>query len=173
MVISRYRTILIGLGLVTVFLLSYFTVRWTTAPGHPGGDPNGRVLNTMKGVERVVPSSATNISIRASDAQWLPACHEFSNSRPGWDKAMVYVKFSDSNREDVVDRQIGSALEKDGWSSAPIRVTRGQGLVPHWVRAVSGAQPIDAFAYETPAGSNSWFLTASWQPPGPAYQECP
>ena len=169
---SRSR-VLLGLGLVIVAFLVYFTVRWSTTQLHPGGDPRGTVFNTMKGIERALPSGATIVSIQASDTQWLPACAEIANSRAGWDKASVYVKFSDPDPEAIVDRRIASGLEGSGWTPLPMLITRGQGLVPHWVRTVSGARPIDAFAYAVPAGSSTWFLTASWQPPGPADQGCP
>jgi hypothetical protein len=169
--VSRSLTVTAGV-LAVVAVCAYAVARWGF-PGHAGGDPNGTVLNTMKGIQRAIPSDATSIRVRASDSQWLPACAGVESSHAGWDSASVYVTFSDSDSGAIVDRQIASGLEGGGWAPRPMRITRGQGLVPHWIRSVSGARPIDAFAYAVPAGSDTWFLTASWQPPGPADQGCP
>ena len=164
---------LIAMGLVLVALVTSFALRWQSARSHPGGDPNGTVFTTMKGIDRAVPLGATGVSVQASDTQWLPACSQIANSHAGWDKASVYVRFSDRNPGSLIDRQIAGGLERSGWVPVPMRITRGQGLVPHWVRVVNAGEPIDAFAYAVPAGSDSWFLTAAWQPPGPVDQGCP
>ena len=164
---------LIAMGLLLVALVTSFALRWQSARSHPGGDPNGTVLHTMKGIDRAVPLGATGVSVEASDTQWLPACSQIANAHAGWDKASVYVRFSDRDPSSLIDSQIAGALESAGWAPEAMRITRGQGLVPHWVRTVNGGQPIDAFAYAVPAGSDSWFLTATWQPPGPVDQGCP
>jgi hypothetical protein len=127
----------------------------------------------MKTLGRAVPSAASNVSIEGSETHWLRACAEIANSHAGWDKASVDVRFSDPDPGALVDRQIASGLERSGWVPLRMRITKGQGVVPHWVRSVNGARPIDAFAYAVPAGSKTWFLTASWQPPGPVDQGCP
>src|SRR6516162_1291920 len=100
----------------------------------------------MKGIDRAIPFGATGVSIRASDSQWLPACSEIANSHAGWDKASVYVRFSDRDPSSLIDRQIAGGLDGSGWAPVPMRITRGQGPVPHWVRTVNGGHPIDAFA---------------------------
>ena len=170
---TGHRSTLVVTGLLLLSLLAIFTLWWQPAHGHAGGDPNGTVLYTMKGIDRAVPLDATGVSIQSSDSQWLPACSQIANSHAGWDKASVYVRFSDRDPSSLIDRHIASGLESSGWASAPMRITRGQGLVPHWVRRIDEGPPIDAFAYAVPAGSDSWFLTATWQPPGPVDQGCP
>lgn len=154
----------------TVLLL--VPVSSTGAQPHPGGDPNSAVLDTMKSIKATVPPGATHISVRAYPAQWVPGWGEIRNSRAGWDEEMVYVTFSVRDSPLLVDGQIARRLQKSGWSFSPMRITEGQGLAPHWLRTVSGAQPMNAFAYAVPSGSNAWFLTASWQPP-PVGEGCP
>lgn len=163
---------LVGLGAVAAIVLAFFTVSSVTAASHPGGDPSGKVLNTMKGIKRAVPPVATDVNVRAYPTQWVSGCPETGDSRAGWDKETVYVTFGDHDSAAVVDRQITSALERFGWSYAPMRITKGQGLVPHWLRGVSRSRPMDAFAFAVPNGSGAWFLSASWQPL-PIGEGCP
>jgi hypothetical protein len=163
---------LVGAGVIVAAVLLFVVVSSTIAQPHPGGDPDGAVLHTMKGIRAAVPPEATHVSVRTYPTQWVPGCPEITKARSGWDKETVYVTFSDRDPTVVVEHQIASALQKSGWSSSPMRITEGQGLVPHWLRMVRGAQPIDAFAYAVPAGSIAWFLTASWQP-HPGGQGCP
>jgi hypothetical protein len=149
------------------------SVWWSGRPDHPGGDPDGSVLKVMVNIERAVPSGSTRMSQRATDSQWGPACTSFPNAHAGWNEASVYVNFSDAEDVDGVTNQVGAVLEHEGWRFAPMRITRGQGLVPHWTRTVHQGPPIDAFVYAVPNGSSTWLLTASWQPPGPKDQSCP
>lgn len=127
----------------------------------------------MESIERAVPPGASHVSERADDAYWGPACPDFPNAHAGWNQASVYVDFSDVESAPVVTSQVSAALEREGWTFAPARITRGQGNVPHWSKAVRVGPPIDAFAYAVPAGSSAWSITASWQPPGPVDQSCP
>lgn len=144
---------LVGLGgLVAAIALVLVTVNSVSAQRHPGGDPSGTVLNTMKGIERAVPAGATQTKVRTYPTQWVTGCPETRNPQAGWDKEAVYVTFTDPDPAALVDGQIASTLEKSGWSPSPMRITKGQGLVPHWQRTVSKAQPIDAFAYAVPNG---------------------
>jgi hypothetical protein len=142
------------------------------ARSHPGGDPNGTVVQTMKTIRFAVPPDAKHVSIHAYPTQWVPGCSEIRNSRAGWDEETVYVTFTVRDSATLVDRHIGTVLQMSGWSSSPMRITEGQGLVPHWLRTVSGAPPINAFAYAAPSGSDAWFLTASWRP-RPVGEGCP
>jgi len=171
---ARRSLVLLGVGALIGALVIYVVVRWGTESTHPGGDPNGTVFKRMEAIEHAVPSGATIIHTRTSEAQWVPGCAEISDSHSGWSKASVYVTFSDSDPQATVDIQIDRSLRSSGWSYAPMRITKGQGLVPHWViSSLSEDRPIDAFAFVTPEGSNSWLLSASWQPPGPIGQGCP
>ena len=144
------RLTLIVTALLILAVMTLFVLRWHSSQSHPGGDPNGTVLTTMEGIDRAVPLGATGVSVQASDTQWLPACSLIANSHAGWNKASVYVRFSDRNPGSLIDRQIAGGLERSGWVPVPMRITRGQGLVPHWVRAVNAGEPIDAFAYAVP-----------------------
>ncbi len=171
MAVRRSR-VWVGIGVMAQTVLLLVAVSSTSAQPHPGGNPNSAVLNTMKGIKAAAPPEATHISVHVYPTQWVSGCSEIKNSRAGWDKETVYVTFSVRDSAVLVDRQIARALQKSGWSLSPMRITEGQGLVPHWLRTVGGAQPINAFAYAVPSGSNTWFLTASWQP-RPVGEGCP
>jgi hypothetical protein len=160
-------------GVVMSLTVIGVVVWWNHGPNRPGGDPNGRELKVMEGIERAVPPGATQVSHRAADSYWGPACPDIPNAQAGWNNASVYVNFSDLESAPQVTRQVSAVLERQGWIFSPMRITVGQGLVPHWTRSVRGGRPIDAFAYAVPHGSSAWFLTASWQPPGPVDGSCP
>lgn len=164
--------VLVGLGVIATIVLVSLIVDSVTAASHPGGDPGGKVLNTMKGIKRAVPPGATDVNVRAYPTQWVSGCPDSRTPRIGWDKQTVYVDFSDHDPAAIVDREIASTLQRLGWSYSPMRITKGQGLVPHWLRGVSGSRPIDAFAFAVPDGSSVWFLSASWQP-RPVGDGCP
>jgi hypothetical protein len=169
---SPSRAAVIGLGGVVVGLVGFITVTVAATNRHPGGDPNGTVLRTMRGIERAVPRDATHISRHEYPTQWVQGCSEVPNAHAGWNKETVYVAFSDEDSAAYVDQQISSALARSGWSLSPMRITKGQGTVPHWLRTVRQGQAINAFAYAVPKGASAWSLTASWQPQ-PVGQGCP
>lgn len=170
---SRSQT-LAALGVVVVGSLAFALVAWAMrGQHHPGGDPRGSVLRTMLSIRDAVPAGAMSVTTWSSDAEWLPPCPQFAQAQAGWGEALVSVTFADRAPGAHIDSLMAQQLQRSGWAPEPMRITKGQGLVPHWVRKVRGSPPIDAFAYSTPAGSTTWHLTASWRPPGPVAQQCP
>jgi hypothetical protein len=126
----------------------------------------------MKGIEAAVPPGATHITLHEYPTTWVQGCAGVPNAHAGWNRETIYVNFSDTQSTAIIDSQIARVLAKSGWSRSPMRITKGQGPVPHWVRKVNNSAPIDIFAYAVPRGSSTWFFTASWQP-RPVGQGCP
>ena len=170
MAVRRPR-VFVGFGVMVAAVLLFAWATSTIAQSHSGGDPNGIVLTAMKGIRAAVPPKATHVAVRSYPTEWVAGCSGIPNARAGWDKETVYVTFTDSDPAPSVDHQIASAVHKSGWTLSPMRITKGHGLVSHWLRTVRRAQ-IDAFAFAVSAGSENWWLSASWQPQ-PVGEGCP
>jgi hypothetical protein len=141
--------------------------------GHSGGDPGGKVLGTLKRIRLVVPLGASGVNIQSSDAAWLPACAEIPGSHAGWGDVAVTVRFTDTATSASVIANVDAVLHRGGWIRHDLRTSPSQGLIPHWTLKVPHDSRATAYAYPVPAGSHAWFITASWQPPGPVDEGCP
>jgi hypothetical protein len=139
----------------------------STADQQSGGDPGGKVLRRLETIRSAVPSGALGISVVPIAATWMGACASDSNSHAGWVEDRVTVGFTDTAPAAMVKATIDSGLRSLGWVRHDIVITSGQGPTAHWSRAVRGGRRADAFAFPVPSGSSNWFLTATWQPPGP------
>ena len=133
--------------------------------GHSGGDPRGVVLHRLISVAADVPPDATDVQTGATDASWQPACPD-GTGRPGWSLVSVRTKFITGESESGVSSQFSAALRQQGWSRHDEVVTQGQGPVLHWIMVVGPGRLADTFVYPVPRGSDHWYVTASWQPPG-------
>ncbi|MDQ1361066.1 MAG: hypothetical protein QOJ44_1443 [Acidimicrobiaceae bacterium] len=138
-----------------------------TADQHPGGDPGGTVLQRLETIRSAVPPGASGVSVLPIAASWMDACAGDPSSHAGWVEDRVNVRFTDTAPATTVKATIDSGLQALGWVRHDIVITRGQGPTAHWSREVQGGRRADAFAFTTPSGSSTWFLTATWQPPGP------
>jgi hypothetical protein len=138
-----------------------------TADQQSGGDPGGTVLRRLETIRSAVPSGASGVSVVPIAATWMGACASDSNSHAGWVEDRVNVGFTDTAPAGTVKATIDSGLRSLGWVRHDIVITRGQGPTAHWSRAVRDGRRADAFAFPAPSGSSNWFLTATWQPPGP------
>ena len=134
---------------------------------HPGGDPGGTVLQTLEKIRSTVPSGTSGVSVLPIAATWMDACAGDPSSHGGWDEDRVNVGFTDTAPANTIEATIDGGLQSLGWVRRDLIITRGQGPTAHWSRAMRGGRRADAFAFATPAGSATWILTATWQPPGP------
>jgi hypothetical protein len=94
---------------------------------------------------------------------WQSACADGSG-HAGWIQAEASEGFSTRDSESTTITEIDHVLSGQGWTRHDLVITRGQGPVPQWTRTVNGNKRLRAFAYAVPAGSDQWFMTASWQP---------
>ena len=138
---------------------------------HPGGDPGNVVLRSLELIKTAVPSGASAVQVHVNGVQWVGVCPD-PGSEAGWLPALVTITFIDSGPRATVVSHIDSVLGSFGWQRKDT-TTPQKGLIPHWtIRERSGSAG-NAFAYPTPVGSPDWFMTATWQPPGPVARTCP
>ncbi len=163
----RVTIAVLSLGLLAVVLVVLLQ------GDHPGGDAGNRVFTSLTRVPSALPHGATSIVVHETPAQWLPACSYMPASHAGWGEALVRVEFNDIQPVGVVVADINRVLVKTGWQYRATRTGPGQGPIPRWIHPEPDGQAASVFAYQTPAGSTSWFVTASWQPPGPIDEGCP
>jgi hypothetical protein len=134
---------------------------------HSGGDPGGVVYRELRPVLKAVPPGVTNIHAQSNDASWqATTCPGNGKARPGWSQVFVGATFVTQRAKVVVLASINRVLAHEGWVRDDIVVTQGQGPVAHWARRVGTGRRADAFAFAVPNGSEHWYLTASWEPPG-------
>ena len=104
---------------------------------------------------------------RDGDATWQgDTCPGNSAAMPGWSQVFVGATFISTNPKPVVIVSINRVLVGQGWARRDTIVTEGQGPVAHWSRDVATGRRADAFAFAVPSGSEHWYLSASWDPPG-------
>jgi len=142
------------------------------ACGHAGGDPRGRVLGELKPVEAAVPPGATNVAIHADDADWQEKCPDNPSGRSGWSAVFVSASFTTALPHEVVVTDVNATLARQGWTRHDIVNVPGQGPIAHWSKRVATGPRADAFVFPVPAGSDTWLMTASWDPPGFALPGC-
>jgi hypothetical protein len=105
------RIIALVLGLVLVLglgLLGY----WLVQPDHPGGDPGGSIMQSLKqSLQSVLPPGAHVTRVSYQEPHWTEAC--------GWNVVFATVSFtSDQSREEIVGHAT-SVLTAVGWSRDP------------------------------------------------------
>jgi hypothetical protein len=169
---SRHRTkaVLWGsLGLVLVVVLLVVLTR-VGSGDHPGGDPDGRMLQTLERVRAAVPPGASHSAVQTLHAMWMGTCGS-PGSSPGWSNELVTVTFADAAPNASIETHIDSVLRSHGWQRHDLVLGRGQGPVAHWRLHTSNGSVASAFAYSIPHAG--WFITADWQPPGPIARGCP
>jgi hypothetical protein len=164
MTVTMRRTITIILAVMPVCALA--------ACGHPGGDPDGAVLQLLEQTRTVVPHTASNVRTRSSGAVWTPPCPEFPKAHAGWSADQVFISFTASPSAEVTDH-VDAGLRRLGWHRHDMVITKGQGTVAHWTHRTSTGPTADAFAFQAPSRSGRWNVSSSWQPPGPKAQGCP
>ncbi|MGP0032611.1 MAG: hypothetical protein ACLPVF_19170 [Acidimicrobiales bacterium] len=172
---GRHRRVVaaVAVSAVAVSAVAVVLVILRGTGGHPGGDPGGRVLGRLEGITSAVPAGASGIAVHTIGAAWLPACPSIPGSHAGWGEDLVSVSFEDTRPPGAVIAQVDAGLRRQGWLRHDVATDRQQGRIAHWTRRVPGGPRAGAFAYPVPTGSNHWFMTASWQPPGPVDEGCP
>lgn len=138
-----------------------------------GGDPNGTVLQSLKQTTRVVPSTASNVSVRSLSSVWTSPCPEFPGAHAGWSADQVFISFTDSTPSSSIISHVDAALGRLGWHRHDTVITQGQGPVPHWTLRTPNSPKAHVFAFQAPPMSGHWAVDSSWQPPGPKAEGCP
>jgi hypothetical protein len=170
----RRRVLLVSLVVLVVGGGIGATAHALTGDQQPGGDPGGTVLQSLERIRSAVPPGASGVSVLPTAATWMDACASDPSSHAGWVEDQVNIRFADAAPAATVKATIDSGLHSLGWVRHDIVITRGQGPTAHWSRGIRGGRRADAFAFPTPPGTSTWFLTATWQPPGPVvdYGSC-
>ena len=141
------------------------------ACGH-GSVDSANVLRQLKVVLRAVPDGATNVRTTATGATWNQGCVD-GTGHAGWTSVYVTASFTAMTPESSVLERIGGMLARHGWTRDDTKAVGRQGPIPHWTKVVNGNPLANAFAYPDPAGSDTWFVTAAWQPsPEVDYGDC-
>jgi hypothetical protein len=157
-IVSLSVLLLCGVGVAVLAL---------TADSRPGGDLSGNGLRSLETIRSAVPAGASDASVQTIAATWMDACANDPSSHAGWVQDRVSVRFTDTAPPGRVKAAIDEALAAQGWVRHDIVIARGQGPTAHWSRPEGGGRRADAFAFPAPPRSSAWFVTATWQPPGP------
>ncbi len=132
-----------------------------------------QIFAKVSEVRSAVPSSAANVQVRSSAAEWIRGCPEIPGSRDGWTADRVSVSFTESNPPATIVGLIDRTLEKKGWRRHDSSPGHGQGRIAHWTLDVKSGRGVQAWAFHAGPGTSHWYLSASWNPPGPQGQGCP
>lgn len=152
------------LGLVALALA-------VTACGRTGGDPSGQVLRKLEPVAGAVPSGSSSVAVHRYPAVWQNKCPDNPGGHSGWSEVAVTATFVTAMPSDVVTSDVGRSLVEMGWSRRDAPTPQG-GRIAHWTKSVGQGHEAEAFLYPVPQGSQNWFLTARWRPPGFALPGC-
>lgn len=158
-------------GLAVATLLSSVPLM-LAACGHSGGDPGGRVLRELQPVESAIPTGSSMVAVHSYNSSWTKKCPDNSSGQSGWSEVRVNSTFVTALPPTTVVDEVGAVLERQGWTRHDTIGTPGQGTIAHWTKDLGTGKSAQAFAYPVPAGSDSWFVTATWEPPGFALPGC-
>jgi len=131
------------------------------------------IFAKVSSIRAVIPTNAINITSQTSRASWISGCSEFPGSRDGWTTDNVSVEFIDTRPKWTVIAALSKALAKEGWRRHDESPGLHQGKIPHWTLNVKTNNLVQAWAFPVGPGTEHWYLSASWIPPGPRGQGCP
>ena len=132
-----------------------------------------QIFAQVSSIRAAVPLTASNVNVQSSAASWITGCSEITGSRDGWTSDRVSVNFIDLSPRKTVIRQISRSLKRIGWRRHDSSPGAGKGAIAHWTLDVKSAHVAQAWAFPTGVGTNQWYFSSSWKPPGPSGQGCP
>jgi hypothetical protein len=169
---SRHRWRGLAIAGCLLVVLAVGLTLWLSGPGHPGGDPGGRILRALRPASTAVPVGSTDILTQSYDSVWSAACPDNPGGHSGWSEVSVSTRFTNALPKEQVVSGVNSVLVRDGWTRHDESFASGQGVVAHWTKRLATGAPAEAAFYPVPAGSKNWLLTATSKPPGFALPGC-
>ena len=139
--------------------------------GQPGGDPGGRVLRELEPVTKAVPHGSTAVVIDENDSTWQNKCPDNPGGHSGWSEVLVSVSFTTALPAAEVISDVDTSLTDMSWRRHDT-TTPQHGVIARWTKDVGVGNLATAFVYPLPSGSQNWFLTGGWNPPGFALPAC-
>jgi hypothetical protein len=133
----------------------------------------GQIFEEVSTIRNAVPLSATKIHYESSEGSWIGGCSEVPGSRSGWTTDQVSINFVDSQPRSTVVQDIARSLRNMGWHRHDSWPGPHQGKLPHWNLDVKSVHAAQAWAFPVGSGTQHWYFSARWTPPGPIGQGCP
>lgn len=151
----------------------------TRSAGHSGGDPGGRILNSLQPVKKVIPAGAADIDTITSDSTYSTKCPDNPGGKAGWSAVIVVSNFRSRLPSPDVVADIGNRLARLGWHRvAPVWDHNFDQYRPQaaWQKTLFRGQIASATVYQLPVGSGpdigTWHFGANAKPPGYAVPGC-
>jgi hypothetical protein len=119
-----------------------------------------------------VPAFSTGLVTNTLDSAWSGKCPDNPSGRAGWGEVVADASFKTSLSKGQVTSSVDSVLTRSGWTRHDQSFGPDQGPVAHWTKRLADGVLGEAAVYAVPAGSTSWFLTATARPPGFALPGC-
>jgi hypothetical protein len=160
------RIVALVIGLVIAVGLGLFGY-WLVQPDHPGGDPGGSIMQSLKhSLQSVLPLGAHVTGVSDQEPQWTEGC--------GWTGEFATFSFtSDQSREEIVDHAT-SVLTAAGWR---VFLYSGNGGGPdtwtHEVAAAHGFVKRIDLSSTASVSTNHFSLTAAAPPQSAQQGNCP
>jgi hypothetical protein len=132
----------------------------------------GQIYGEISAVRSAVPLAATTIRFESSAASWIGGCSEVPGSTSGWTTDQVSINFIDTQSRSAVVHDIARSLKSMGWTRHDSSAGPHRGKLPHWTLDVNSAHVAQAWAFPVGRGTEHWYFSASWRPPGPVGQGC-
>jgi hypothetical protein len=159
------------MGVLLVLVAIVLTV-WVSRSNHSGGDPGGRILRELQPNLAAVPPGSTDVVTQRFDSVWQEKCPDNPSGQSGWSEVRADASFTTALSKEQVVSSVNAFLAQNGWTRHDESFGPGQGPVAHWTKRLASGVPAAAAVYPVPAGSTSWFLTATANPPGFALPGC-
>lgn len=132
----------------------------------------GQIYEEVLTARSAVPHAATDIRIETSAASWIGGCSEVPGSTSGWTTDHMSINFNDKEPRSTVIRDIARSLKNIGWTRHDSSAGPHRGKLPHWTLDVKSGHDAQAWAFPVGRGTEHWYLSASWRPPGAVGQGC-
>lgn len=138
-----------------------------------GGDPGGRVLQTIQtDVYSAAKVTGDRVEHRSYDSFWITG-NDCGFGQTGWSLTMAMATFASTLRRSALSQRIARHLSSEGWKASPPPMPGQTGdVVNSWSRELDG-RPASASLSQVPPGDldvtathgqSVWALGASWQP---------
>lgn len=118
-----------------------------------------------------LPAGTTGPGVLAYPTTWQTPCAG-QPGHAGWPTVRATKTFARTAPQAPVARQINAQLAPTGWVKANTAPARGQGPLLRWVKRMPAGSVASVFAFPERPGGTTWFLSASWNPPGVATGGC-
>jgi len=143
---------------------------------HPGGDPQGQVLQSLEAATKVLPGGIQVIRATNLEATWSDACPSNPYGRSGWGPVLSGSWFNSQTNQAALVSEFNAIVGARGWRQVIPKDDSAWQFMPvvEWTKHIPGANSaVLGLESEPEAGApGNWLFQAVAKVPGYALPGC-